>query len=282
MLSARLIENMPAAEYHADPCETPSLSSGIAKILLAKSPRAAFMAHPRLNPNAKDRNPNKFDLGTSAHALLLDETAAGIVVVDADDWRTKAAREARDEAHANGKTALLATDFAAAQEMVEAARKFIAGSEIASDWAAAKSEQTVLWREDGVWLRARPDRLSNDRAIIMDYKTTGDASPETFIRQMVSLGYHIQAEFYRRGVRALGAEPKAFVFIAQETEPPYECALYACDPLLQEIGQFAVDRAIDEWRKALQTNEWRGYGSRVHWATAPAWLRTQHEEIVNG
>lgn len=42
-LQARRID-VTEAEYHADPCETPSLSSSLAKVLLAKSPLEAVRA----------------------------------------------------------------------------------------------------------------------------------------------------------------------------------------------------------------------------------------------
>ncbi len=279
-IQASVIPDMPAAEYHADPCPTPSLSSGLAKVILAKSARAAMLAHPKLSPKAARKDESKFDIGTSAHAMLLEGDASRIVVVEADDWKTKAAREARDEAHASGKTALLAHTFAGVAAMVEAAKVFVAQSEIAADWKAAKSEQTILWCEDGTWLRARADRLSNDRKVIIDYKTTGDASPPVFTRQMATLGYHVQDAFYRRAVRALGLPDPKFIFFAQETEAPYECALYGCDPLLREIGEAQVEAAIGRWSAALRTNKWEGYGSRVHWANAPGWLQQEHQEIL--
>lgn len=281
-MTARIIDGMPAAEYHADPCERPSLSAGIAKVLLAKSPAAAWHIHPRLNPDYVDEDSSKFDLGTTAHALLLEGTEDGLVVVEADDWRTKAAQARREEAHAAGKTALLARQADAVRGMVSAAQDFIAGSEIAAEWPEAKSEQTILWQEEGVHLRVRPDRLTHDRKVCLDYKTTGDASPEVFIRQIATLGYHVQASLYRRGVRALGYEDPHFVFLAQEIEAPYECALYACDPEMRAIGDTSVERAIGMWREALTKDYWPGYGTRVMWAAPPAWLSYRDERFGHG
>ena len=41
--------SMSMDEYHADPCPTPSLSSGIARVLWANTPMHAWFKHPRLN-----------------------------------------------------------------------------------------------------------------------------------------------------------------------------------------------------------------------------------------
>ena len=138
---------MPADEYHADPCPQPSLSSSIAQILLRESPRKAWFSHPRLNPQYREEHDGKFDLGTCAHAVLLENDASRITIVEADDWRTKAAKEQRDAARAAGKTPLLARHFADVQAMVEAARKFIAGSEVSEYWPDSDSELTGIWQE---------------------------------------------------------------------------------------------------------------------------------------
>lgn len=277
-MTATLYANMPAAEYHADPAPEPSLSSGLAKVILAKSERAAFLSHPRLNPRARVGQ-SRFDIGTSAHAMLLEDDASNIVLVEADDWRTKEAKAARDEAHAAGKTALLASDFADVSEMVGVARAFVAQSEIADAWRDGASEQTVVWEEDGVWLRSRNDRLANAFDVITDYKTTESAAPEDFTRTIANLGYHISDAFYRRGIRALGHPDPKFIFLAQETTAPYDCALYGCDPLMREIGEAQVEAAINKWRACMKAGKWEGYGSRVMWASAPGWLQQQAAEL---
>ena len=63
------IYELSAEEYHADPCPTPSLSSSIARTLLASSPHHAWWEHPRFNPGRVREEDEKFDLGTAAHAL---------------------------------------------------------------------------------------------------------------------------------------------------------------------------------------------------------------------
>lgn len=271
-MTATLYPTMPAAEYHADPAPAPSLSNSLTKILLSRSAKAAWLAHPRLNPHYVESTEDKFDLGTTAHAALLEGDLSSIAVVRADDWRKKEAKEARDAARAAGKIPLLERQYDDVCGMANAALDFIKTSEIAQYWEDAESEQTIVWQEGTTWLRCRTDKLSSDRKIVFDYKTTGCVAPAVFSRQMVSLDYHIQDAFYRRGVRALGGDDPKFVFLAQETEAPYECALFACDPMLQSIADSLVQKAIDTWTNCLATNEWPGYGGRVHWASAPAWL----------
>lgn len=269
---------MPASQYHADPAPRPSLSSSIARILLRESPRKAWFSHPKLNPAYRPEHDDKFDIGTAAHALLLENDTSGVVIVEANDWRTKAAQEAREIARAAGKTPLLKRHFEATEAMVGAAREFIARSEIAEYWAQAESEVTGIWEERGVWLRCRFDRLSLNRRCVMDYKSTSDVSPDGFSRQLVRMGYYLQDAFYRRAIRALHGKDPAFVFVAQSVEPPYECTLHGCDPALREIADAEIERAIGIWRSCLDNNKWPSYDGRIHWTVPTTWQMNAHEE----
>lgn len=269
--------NIPAAKYHADTLlPVPSLSSSIAEILLRESPRKAWFSHPKLNPAFKPEEDSKFDIGTAAHAMLLE----GIDVIetcDYDDWRKKEAQEKRDAARAAGKIPLLRKHRDAVVAMVSAAEAFIHHSEIAEYWNDGESEVTAICEEDGVWLRARLDRITRSRRHIIDYKSTTDAAPEPFSRQIVRMRYHIQDAFYRRVVRNLGSVRPSFAFVAQSCKPPYECSLHACDPALQEIADAEVQRAIDLWRKCLSTKQWPSHSGRIHYALPTTYMLQEHE-----
>src|SRR6266545_1839137 len=112
-----------ANEYHLDQIgnDQPSLSAGIASILINASPKHAWTAHPKLNPDYQPREDKKFDIGTVAHALLL-QGANACEVVYADDWRTKDAKEARDAIRASGRIPLLGDQWEGVKEMVDAGR----------------------------------------------------------------------------------------------------------------------------------------------------------------
>ena len=92
MITVNGIYTIPHDVYHQDPCPTPSLSSSVAKVLLRQSPAHAAMQHPKLNNNYVNAESSRFDLGTIAHALLLEDDSSRLITIEADDWRTKAAK----------------------------------------------------------------------------------------------------------------------------------------------------------------------------------------------
>lgn len=269
---------VPSAAYHADPCVAPSLSSSLAQVLLRESPRKAWFSHPRLNPKFREKHEDKFDLGTCAHAMLLENDPSKIAIVEANDWRTKAAQEQKAAARAAGKTPLLSKHYDEVRLMVDAALAFIAESEIADYWFNAEPELVGVWREGGTWLRCRFDKIAKASGVIMDYKTTDSTvEPEAFSRFLIRMGYHIQDAFYRRGAVKLGLSEPKFVFLAQSCEPPYECTLHGCHSALQEIADAEVERAVRIWTECMTRGKWPSYGGRIHWAMPTTYQMTEHE-----
>lgn len=282
---ARIINEMPMEEYQADVVTAePSLSSGLANILLTQSPRHAMLAHPRLNPHYQREEDSRFDLGSAAHCLLIERNAAPIVWCEFDDWRTKAAREARDEARARRKLPVLAHFKEPLMAMVRTAYEFIQASELAGILDTGTAEQSIFWREAGVWCRCRPDMISKDRSVILDYKSTTDAEPETFIRQIGRMGYAVQAELYSRGVlqgdaasAGVGARQSGvarlgnqFVFLAQEITAPYACSLIGLSEAYKEVARVKVDRALRLWSECMKNQLWPAYDSRIRYAEPAA------------
>lgn len=274
MMSERL--TVSAAEYNADCCPSPSLSASIAHILCEQSPLHAWTAHPKLNPDYVSEETGHFDVGTAAHALLLEgEWVAE--VLDFPDWRTNKAKEARDAARAAGKVPILAKQWADVRAMVEAANIQLSKHKHVFE-APGAAEQTITWVEpNGIHCRARLDWLPDSLKYIDDYKTTGiTANPEVISRTLFNNGWDIQAAFYLRAVQML--EPKAdpqFRFVVQETSPPYALSVIGLGPDVLMLAEKKILWAIDKWGECLQSGIWPGYPLDVCYAELPAWQESR-------
>ncbi len=260
-------------DYLQDCCPLPSLTRTTIKDLLFRSPCHAFYGHSRLNPDYQAKEAERFDIGTAAHALFLDGVDV-IEVINADNWRTKATKDARDEARTKGKIPLLTAQTDNVFAMVNVAAIALANSELAikSLREEGDSELTYIWTEGKAWCRCRPDWISKERTLILDYKTTAaSAHPEEYNKVAVSTGLDIQDVFYRRGVKAIEGTEPAFVFMIQEIEPPYLCSFVRLDTLFLEMGEEKVERGIKLWRKCLSSGIWPGYTNQIYIMEAPAW-----------
>lgn len=275
--AAGIVDGMPADIYHGDPCPTPALSNSLIRPLLQHSPYHAGLLHPKLNPDFACDNDSKFDLGTAAHALLL-EGADRCRVIEADDYRTKAAREERDLAYSDGVTPLLRAQYDAAKVMVERARKFLEHTEFAGVLQRGKPEQSFFWQDSiGVWMKARADFLTDRRDLILDYKSTGLA-PRKWKRAMVDNGYDTQSLLYQRGMSTLGHSTR-FVFLVQEACEPYACWLVEASESMRELAGMKIARAVRLWAECLKQQRFPSYPFTVQHAEAPGYALIEEESM---
>lgn len=264
---------MRAADYHADPADVPSLSRSIAHLLCTATPRHAWAAHPKLNPFYAPRETAAFDLGTVAHALLLEGNDVAVAVPFAD-WRTNDAKAARDEVRAAGRIPLLETHAAEVASMVDAAREQIANHHADPPLLAdGRAEIGAVWTDDGgVTCRALIDWLRDDLAAIDDYKTTSRlATRDQWSRSLFGYGYDVQAAFYIRAVEQLTGVAPRFRWIVQETAPPFLLSVIEPGADVLSIGRKKVDYAIRVWRECLDSGVWPAYPDEVEIVTLPPW-----------
>lgn len=270
--------SIPAAEYHADPADVPSLSSSIAYMLCESTPAHARAAHPRLNPDFERTEEEKFDVGTVAHAMLLEGRDI-VEVVYADDWRTKIAKEARAIARLDGKIPLLAKHFDQVKTMVEILREQLAEKNCRPALLVdGKPEQTLIWEDEGVTCRALFDWLHDDLSAVDDLKTTvRTANPNPWTRQtLFSIGADIQVAFYLRGLEvAFGATDVEWRFIVAETSPPFAVSVVSLGPDVLMLARKKVRYALKLWRRCMETGIWPGYPNEICWAELPPWIENQ-------
>ncbi len=279
-LDASVVPDLPADLYH----QHHALSATGARRLL-KAP--ALYRWDTDNPPASTAT---FDFGKAAHRRVL---GAGdpVEVLDFPDWKTKASREARDEATAAGRIPLLVKDW----ETVEAMAGALAAAELQTDdgvrfsvadlFGDGTPEQSLFWTDTdtGVPCRARldwlPQPVEGRRMVVVDYKTAASADPREFGKAADSYGYHVQQAWYLDAVKACGLDPDpAFVFVVQEKTAPYLVSVVQIAPDSAALGRILADRARRIYADCVRSGRWPGYGGRVHPVELPVWAFTREQE----
>ena len=268
-------DGIPDTVYHAD---RNSLSSSGARALLPPSSPAKFR-YNQDHPVFKD----EFDFGHAVHKEVLG-VGMKIIEVKADDWRTKAAREAKAAAHSTGKIPLLTKDLEKVHAMATAVREHPTAAQLLSN---GKPEQSLYWRDQatGIMRRARPDWMPNpngSRMILVDYKSANSADKVDFAKSAGDYGYHCQAPWYLDGIRELGLDPNpAFLFVVQEKEAPYLVNVVELAPDALELGSQLNRIAIESYATCMQTGVWPGYGEDIKLVDLPPWIYNRNEELTN-
>lgn len=275
-----IYRGVASADYFADPCPEPSLTQSLCKVLIDRSPLRARYEHPRLCPPTtladkygivQDDEPEKYlkaqAIGNAAHAIMIGRGKT-LAIIQADDFRTKAAKEQRDAATAAGNTPILEKHFAVATEIVDAGREKLKRHEDHDAFTNGAGEVALVWQDGGgIWCRALVDWLHDDLRTVDDYKTSGmSMAPHVIGIRAEAAGWHIQAAFIERGLDTLdpaGAGRRRFRFIAQEQDgQPYDLTTMHMDEHWLTMGRKKVDAAVTLWRHATTTGRWPGYPNR--------------------
>ena len=148
-----------------------------------------------------------------------------------------------------------------------------------------KSELSYFWNDIGlVKGKCRPDWISDDGNIIVDIKTTTDASPKGFQKSISTWGYHLQLAWYMRGLQKLGIPCNEFIFIAIEKTPPFSVGVYSADREMILFGNQEINKLVVDIDKALNDKNFPDYTPEIMSLGLPPWMtekkqQPQHEDI---
>ena len=213
-------------------------------------------------------------LGTALHTAVLepqlwDKTIA--VPPHRFDRRTKVGKQLADEfeRESAGKLVLSPDDADQVRRMADAVRKHPAARFLLD--MPGQREASYTWTDPATDLqcKTRPDWHSEDRRIVVDVKTTKDASREEFAKSIANLDYHVQAAWNQA---ALGAEQ--FITIAVEHTRPFAVAVYPASGAMIAAGQRRIESAMTLLAECWRTGIWPGYGDLVQEPIElPGWCR---------
>lgn len=237
------------------------------------------LAHQRKDTSA-------LNTGSALHTLVFEpETyAERFTTYTASKSKGEGARKAweafQDEAKGRGLTILDADEAERAQGCAAAVRAkasaYIAPSK-------GRAEIPITWRdaETGLVCKSRLDWLTINR-VLVELKSTRSTDEHNFANQAWKLGYFHAQMFYSMGVAAATGctiEEIPFLFVAVESEPPYDVALF--EPC--EESRYA---ALEDVRKLMarlaecqRTQRWPGRYDEPRMLKAPAYvLMTDDDE----
>lgn len=272
--AARVVRNMPAAAYHADP----ALSRSGAWKILAECP--AKFWHERQS-GAAETKPMK--LGNIAHRLVLEgkdvEDRHIIVPPGFSMSHTTKHADLIAEVKATGKGTLTKAEA----ETIRAMKAALLAHEFANAaFTNCETEVSLFWRDErfGVDCRARLDSRPKRGTIYTDYKTCESAEPEDLRRSIAAYGYHVQADWYCEGIRLTGlCERPTFLFLFQEKDAPYLITPVVLDQTTLDWGAALNRKAKAIFAHGLRTGQWAGYVDDIITLGLPVWATKQLEDM---
>lgn len=264
LIKPGIIDGLPNAEYHG---AKEWLGSTSLKTLALKTP--AHYKHESTHQVFKD----EFNIGTAAHSLILENDTTNIVVLEHQNYLTKAAKEAKAAAIADNKQPLLAKEW----EQVQAMRDSVMNHAVAGPlFQGHVPERSFFWEQDGMKFKVRPDALRED--LIVDLKTTVNADTNEFGKTAFNYGYFISAALYQQGVQRVTGKKLPFVFVNVEKTAPYLVSVTELDEDALDFGHMMIERATRIYKECTKTGNWPGYPTRTT-TSLPLWAYSLLEDL---
>jgi hypothetical protein len=233
----------------------------------AKSP-----AHVRHYLDRSESQTESQLIGSAVHAALLEPDVFASqwgTLPDGLNLRTKADRATRDElvSYYDGKL-LNSYQMSRVMKSVESVR----GCTSAMRYLEGPKELTAVFEHEGVKLKARLDCFIEKYNVVVDIKTTKDAS-RAFEKDLWKYNYPFQGAFYCEAMRANRLNASQFLIIAVETEAPFGAQCFLIDEKILVGMQPKVSDYVKRWQYCTQTNNWQGYDDVIQHVACPDWLK---------
>jgi exodeoxyribonuclease VIII len=295
-MQAGIYYDLANEEYHGGPGDSKSDLDRVNRSLL----------HYKTNKDAANDNREQTAaqfIGSAFHTALLEPACFAdryvVTPTDAPKRPTSGQRNAKKpsaetieaiyfwdsfDAKNAGKEQISQEDLDTLKAMVATVYKHPAAFALLTS-VPGVAEASAYWNDPatGLLLRCRPDFWRED-GIIVDVKTTEDASPEEFDRSIAKWRYHVQDAFYLDGtghaVGQSGAKierPREFVFLVVEKKPPYAVAVYRLDDEARELGRFEYRANLERLHRGHTSGEWPGYSSKIQPISVPVWYAKKFE-----
>jgi exodeoxyribonuclease VIII len=276
-----IIKDLPIDEYHA----SEGLSASAIKLLL-ECPKKYWYEYLNPSKHLHDSKESRcLVIGQALHTKVLEPYAFNNrfytwpAHLEKIDRRTKKGKEEFNNIlNINqGKTYLNANEMEQVQSMVDAVFSNRDYNNIMSHKENTHIETSLYFKHKNydVLLKSRPD-LFND-FMVLDLKTTLNASEEDFKKSIYKYGYHIQAALALDALEHIcpQATKREFVILAVEKLPPYLTAVYVLDNESIEIGREKYKQGIGIYKECLRNKRWNGYPEGIRSIGLPAWAINQ-------
>ena len=263
-----MILDMTNEDYHARPV----ISSSDVKAVASKS-----LAHWK---GKVWKDSSAFALGSAVHALVL-EPEKNLVIRGPEDRRGNKWKVDKLAADIDGKILLTEGDYDLAQAIAaplinhEVVKGFISQPDFVAEGSFFATDPVT-----NVKIKCRPDGFVPSSGVVFDIKTTRDASPDGFPREIRSYNYDLQAAFYLRCLRAAGYDANTFIFVCVEKEAPYAVCLHALTDRYLEAADLRVTETLEKIHRAEAAGVFQTGWPLINHCDLPRWQTAEPEADV--
>lgn len=280
-------------DYHgANICDGPSVSSTILRKVESESMDEVWLIWPGNPDRAETKEKEEWIKGRARHTLFLGEQGfrENFVIRPAEYTDTKTGEVKKwngnaivckkwlAEAKLEKKGVLPPEEL---EDIRGAASRLAAHPTIQQGLLNGLVEHSIFWKDakTGLWLKARPDVIPTESAMVADYKGTRSAQSKDVRKAIGEYGYHQQLALVAEGLRVTaGLKVTDFFLIFQKWTAPYSINIKPLTPHAINRGYQQNRRALDKLALAIETGVWPGPDDDEVAAGLPDWLEKRLKE----
>lgn len=255
-------------DYH----NYPAIGSTSLRKLISKTP-----FHYKWSLDNPSEPTKALQFGTAVHQAMLESKyfKGNVAVVPIFEGRTKRGelttnlncaevREKFDKWHLENASKIIIDE----EQMIKIKNILLA---ISSHKRAAQlissghSEESLFWTdpESGMQCKSRPDFIREGH-IIVEVKTTQDASARNFFYDSLRYGYHIQAAMQLdAATECFGQVHDTHITIAVESEAPHALQCFQMKPHMIQEGRQLYQAGLLTLKKCQETGSWPAFGDNI-------------------
>jgi len=253
-------DDMTNEEYHAHH----AVSSSDVKAVLTSS-----VWHWK---NAVHKETPAMQRGTAVHDLVLE--GGHNTVRGPETRRGNAWKDAVEEAA--GKVVLPEKEYDEAEAIAQALMADPAcAKQLSMEGSLKEQSLFVTCPQTGLELRCRPDLYNPSDCVMSDVKTTTDASPTGFLREVYKWRYDVQGAFYSYVAELAGWKVRHFTFLAVETSLPYAAHMHVMGMEALEVGRRDMMRTLEKIAEAKAKDDYSLDWGKFTMVHPPAWVTTE-------
>jgi hypothetical protein len=204
------------------------------------------------------------------------------VIMPKFDRRTKAGKEGLLEWESKLKPGAIVVPEEMVDALTKISRKVQTHPKAKNLLRGGVREQSVFWTdtETGELCKGRMDFITKHGHIV-DLKSILRADPRSFKKAIDNYDWHIQGAHYCSGAEiAKFADPKIYMFLAIEKDPPYEIAIYQAGVSVLGVGDQWRREAMKIYSQCRKKNIWPGYTPDITTIELPSWAEAVYPDDV--
>lgn len=273
---SKFIKGLPIDVYHADKTK---LNSSLIRHM-EKSPYAFKFAY--LN-NYEEEETNSMKFGTLMHMAVLEGSKflERYVVEPEFLGFTKEGKISNRSGEAQEKKKMWHLEMQAQKKLIVTQKEYDKMRWMLDSFLNHKDAVELLKGgigeitgqfadpRTGIVCRIRPDFLSFNAKVLIEFKTVTNASYDYFLKRRVEhqdYRYDLQLATYKYGLECItGGKVEMAAFIALESEPPFECAVYEIPDNLIDLAQMDLHSNLYKIKKCIESKEWPPMQQSTQW-----------------